>query len=77
MLTLLLMLYRIRGAILIGIFLTSIISWPRPTAVTLFPHTPAGDQLFDYFKQVVAFHPLQKVGNVIDVSTISTFSPIF
>jgi len=66
MFTLLLMLYRIRGAILIGIFLTSIISWPRPTAVTLFPHTPAGDQLFDYFKQVVTFHPLQKIGNVID-----------
>jgi len=61
-----LMLYRIRGAILIGIFFTSIVSWPRPTAVTYFPHTPAGDALFDYFKQVVNFRSLQKVGNVID-----------
>ncbi|KAJ7603824.1 permease family-domain-containing protein [Roridomyces roridus] len=65
-LTVLLMMYRVRGAILIGIFLTSIVSWPRPTAVTYFPHTTAGDALFDYFKQVVTFHRLQKVGNVID-----------
>ncbi|KAJ7350272.1 permease family-domain-containing protein [Mycena albidolilacea] len=65
-LTVLLMLYRVRGAILIGIFLTSIVSWPRPTAVTYFPHTPAGDALFDYFKQVVTFHRIQKVGNAID-----------
>lgn len=68
MLTVLLMLYRVRGAILIGIFLTSIVSWPRPTAVTYFPHTPDGDAMFDYFKQVVTFHPLQKVGNVMEVS---------
>ncbi|KAJ7124929.1 permease family-domain-containing protein [Mycena epipterygia] len=65
-LTVLLMLYRVRGAILIGIALTSIVSWPRPTAVTYFPHTDAGDALFDYFKQVVTFHRLQKVGNAID-----------
>ncbi|KAJ6593685.1 permease family-domain-containing protein [Mycena capillaripes] len=69
-LTVLLMLYRVRGAILIGIFLTSIVSWPRPTAVTYFPHTEAGDALFDYFKQVVTFHRLQKVGNVIDVRKV-------
>ncbi|KAJ7244342.1 permease family-domain-containing protein [Mycena rebaudengoi] len=67
-LTVLLMIYRVRGAILIGIFLTSIVSWPRPTAVTYFPHTAAGDVLFDYFKQVVTFHRLQRVGNAIDVS---------
>jgi AGZA family xanthine/uracil permease-like MFS transporter len=60
--------YRIRGAILIGIILTAIISWPRPTPVTYFPHTPTGDALFDYFKQVVTFHKLEKVGNVIDVN---------
>ncbi|KIM44094.1 hypothetical protein M413DRAFT_25573 [Hebeloma cylindrosporum] len=65
-LTVLMMMYRVRGAILIGILLTSIISWPRPTAVTYFPHTATGDALFDYFKQVVAFHKLEKVGNVID-----------
>ncbi|KAF7973797.1 hypothetical protein HWV62_14158 [Athelia sp. TMB] len=65
-LAVLLMLYRVRGAILIGIFLTSIISWPRPTAVTYFPHTEAGDALFDYFKQVATFHRLTHVANVLD-----------
>ena len=69
-LTVLLMIYRVRGAILIGIFLVSIISWPRPTVVTLFPHTTAGDAAFDYFKQVVNFRKLEKVGNALDVSVV-------
>jgi len=64
------MMYRVRGAILLGILLTSIVSWPRPTAVTYFPHTPTGDALFDYFKKVVTFHKLEKVGNAIDVSVL-------
>lgn len=65
------MIYRVKGAILIGIFLTSIVSWPRPTVVTFFPHTPAGDALFDYFKKVVTFHPLTHIGNALDVSGIN------
>ncbi|EJD38349.1 xanthine/uracil permease [Auricularia subglabra TFB-10046 SS5] len=64
--TVFLMLYRVKGAILMGIILTSIISWPRSTAVTAFPHTPTGDAAFDFFKKVVAFHPLQTIGNAID-----------
>ncbi|KAJ8091827.1 hypothetical protein PM082_021063 [Marasmius tenuissimus] len=70
-LTIILMLYRVRGALLIGIFLVSIISWPRPTAVTYFPHTEEGDALFDYFKKVVTFHTLDKVGNAINYSAYS------
>jgi AGZA family xanthine/uracil permease-like MFS transporter len=65
-LTLFLMIYRVKGAILIGIFLTSIISWPRGTPVTAFPHTDAGDAAFDFFKNVVAFRPLKYIGNSID-----------
>ena len=64
------MMYRIKGAILIGIFLTSIISWPRPTPVTYFPHTPAGDAAFEYFSKVVNFHKLEKVANALDVSQL-------
>ena len=67
-LTVFLMLYRVKAAILIGIFITSIISWPRPTSVTYFPHTAAGDAMFDFFKQVVTFWPLKHVGNALDVS---------
>lgn len=65
-LTILLMMYRVKGSLLIGIFLTSIISWPRNSAVTYFPHTAAGDQLFDFFKQGVTWHPLKHIGNVLD-----------
>lgn len=68
-LTVFLMLYRIKGAILVGIFLVSIISWPRPTQVTYFPHTPAGDASFAFFKQVVTFRPLKMIGNVIDYNS--------
>ncbi|KAF9652511.1 xanthine/uracil permease [Thelephora ganbajun] len=65
-LTVYLMMYRIRGAILIGIFLVSVISWPRSTPVTLFPHTNDGDAAFNFFNKVVAFKPLHMIGNVID-----------
>ncbi|KAI0739607.1 xanthine/uracil permease [Daedaleopsis nitida] len=64
-LTIFLMLYRVKGALLIGIFLTSIISWPRHTAVTYFPDTEAGDEAFNFFKQVVTFWPLKHTGNAI------------
>jgi len=60
------MMYRVKGAILIGIFLTSIISWPRGTRVTAFPHTDSGDAAFDFFKKVVTFHPIKLIGNAID-----------
>ncbi|GLA52252.1 hypothetical protein AnigIFM63604_009094 [Aspergillus niger] len=58
-LTALLMLYRVKGAVIIGILLVSIISWPRPTPVTYFPHTELGNSMFDFFKQVVTFHPIK------------------
>ncbi|CAE6412824.1 unnamed protein product [Rhizoctonia solani] len=64
--TTLLLLYRVRGAIIIGILLVSIISWPRTTSVTLFPHTAVGDSNFDFFKKVVTFHKLEKIGNALD-----------
>lgn len=61
MFTVLLMLYRVKGAIIAGILLVSIISWPRPTPVTYFPYTALGDDMFDFFKQVVTFHPIQRI----------------
>ena len=74
MLTVFLMLYRVKGALLIGIFLTSIISWPRTTPVTAFPHTDAGDAAFDFFKKVVTFRPLEYIGNALDVRS-SFYAP--
>lgn len=58
--TVLLMMYRVKGAIIFGILLVSIISWPRTTPVTYFPYTPIGDDSFDFFKKVVDFHKISK-----------------
>jgi hypothetical protein len=55
---------RLRGAMFIGVMFTSIVSW---LAVTYFPHTTLGDSGFDFFKQVVAFHPTT---NILDVRFI-------
>ncbi|KAL5458854.1 hypothetical protein PMIN07_006015 [Paraphaeosphaeria minitans] len=60
-LTLLLIMYRVKGAIIAGILLVSIISWPRGTAVTYFPHDALGDSSFDFFKQVVTFRPIKHI----------------
>jgi AGZA family xanthine/uracil permease-like MFS transporter len=64
--TVLLMMWRVRGAIIIGVLLVSIISWPRNSAVTSFPHTEAGDVNFDFFKKVVYFQPLTKIGGALN-----------
>lgn len=68
-LTTLLMLYRVKGAILFGIILVSIISWPRTSAATYFPmNDPVGDDNFNFFKQVVTFHEIGKTLDVQDWS---------
>ncbi len=58
-LTALLMTYKIRGAIIIGIAIVSIFSWPRDTSFTYFPPGFEGDDRFAFFKKVVTFHPIQ------------------
>ncbi|EGZ78109.1 hypothetical protein NEUTE2DRAFT_101712 [Neurospora tetrasperma FGSC 2509] len=63
-LTTVLMMYRVKGAIIAGIILISIISWPRTTEVTYFPYTAVGDDAFDFFKKVVDFHQIKHVLNV-------------
>lgn len=59
-LTVMLMMYRVKGAIIAGIALVSIISWPRGTAVTYFPYTAVGNDAFDFFKKVVDFHQISR-----------------
>ena len=61
-----LMMYRVKGAIIAGILLVSVISWPRDSSVTYFPHTPVGDSSFDFFKKVVTFHPIKNILAVQD-----------
>jgi AGZA family xanthine/uracil permease-like MFS transporter len=56
-----LLLYRVRGAILIAIVFVAITSWPRVNAVTYFPYTASGDLMFNYFKKVVTVHNMKDV----------------
>ncbi|KAJ3457515.1 hypothetical protein MRS44_014656 [Fusarium solani] len=61
-----LMAFRIKYALIIGIALVSMLSWPRNTPITYFPHSPEGDSRFDFFKQIVVFHPMEKTLNKLD-----------
>ncbi|CAO0791886.1 unnamed protein product [Mucor circinelloides] len=56
-----LLLYRVRGAILISIVFIAITSWPRNNAVTYFPYTTQGDLMFNFFKNVVSLHKMDHV----------------
>ncbi|KAK3352181.1 xanthine/uracil permease family protein-like protein, partial [Lasiosphaeria hispida] len=71
MVTVLLMAYKVKTAMIIGILLTSIISWPRTTSFTYFPYNDQGQSRFDFFKTVVGFHPIDKIlrANDWDVSS--------
>jgi AGZA family xanthine/uracil permease-like MFS transporter len=68
-----LILYRVKGALLIGITLVTIVSWPRGTEVTAFPHTAMGDTNFAFFKRIVTFKPLTMIANALDVRSSSYF----
>jgi len=61
-----LLLFRVKGAVLIGILFVSILSWIRNTPFTFFPNTPKGDEMFDYFRKVATFHPIQTVLGKMD-----------
>ncbi|KAF4452554.1 MFS transporter AGZA family xanthine uracil permease [Fusarium albosuccineum] len=65
-LTTYLMAFRVRYAFIIGIALVSILSWPRNTSITYFPYTDEGESRFEFFKKVVAFHPMKRTLNALD-----------
>ncbi|KAF2019006.1 hypothetical protein BU24DRAFT_458725 [Aaosphaeria arxii CBS 175.79] len=61
-----LMAFKVKSAMIAGIALVSIISWPRNTPVTYFPHNAEGDNRFDFFKKVASFHPINHTLNTLD-----------
>ncbi|WYZ46521.1 hypothetical protein EsH8_IX_000746 [Colletotrichum jinshuiense] len=61
-----LMSFRVKYALIMGIALVSILSWPRNTSITYFPYNEEGDNRFNFFKNVVSFHPIQHTLNVLD-----------
>jgi adenine/guanine/hypoxanthine permease len=42
----------------------------RNTSITYFPHTSEGDARFNFFSNVVSFHPIQRTLNKLDFSSI-------
>uniref|UniRef100_A0A0D9ZXJ9 Adenine/guanine permease AZG1 n=1 Tax=Oryza glumipatula TaxID=40148 RepID=A0A0D9ZXJ9_9ORYZ len=56
----------VKGAMIYGILFVTFISWPRNTAVTVFPDTPAGDESFGYFKKVFDVHRIQSTAGALD-----------
>ncbi|KAL9944566.1 hypothetical protein ACHAQF_008732 [Verticillium nonalfalfae] len=69
-----LMSFRVKYALIIGIALVSILSWPRNTDITYFPYTEDGEARFEFFKQIVTFHPIEHILNVLnwDISADKT-----
>ncbi|KAF1994617.1 hypothetical protein P154DRAFT_475754 [Amniculicola lignicola CBS 123094] len=61
-----LMTYKVKSAMIAGIALVSIMSWPRSTSFTYFPRNAMGDDRFEFFKKVANFHPIDKTLNVLD-----------
>ncbi|KAF1951448.1 hypothetical protein CC80DRAFT_496058 [Byssothecium circinans] len=60
-----LMTFKVKSAMIVGISLVTIISWPRDTSFTYFPHNALGDDRFNFFKKVAEFHPIRTL-NVLD-----------
>ena len=61
-LTALLLVYRVKGALLWPILLVAISSWPRGSnSVTLFPYTETGDSNWDFFKKVATWHSFELI----------------
>ncbi|KAI8819425.1 purine transporter [Fimicolochytrium jonesii] len=67
-----LMSYRVKGSLLIGIVFISAISWFRSTSITYFPYTDNGNSAFDYFKQVVDVPKIRHTAGALDFNLSSS-----
>ncbi|KAJ6395236.1 hypothetical protein OIU77_020492 [Salix suchowensis] len=77
----------VKGAMIYGIVIVTVISWFRNTAVTTFPYTEVGNSSYEYFKKVVDVHVIEKtagalsfkdaasiiVGSLLGTSPVTTF----
>ncbi|XP_030474803.1 adenine/guanine permease AZG2 [Syzygium oleosum] len=61
----------VKGSMIYGIVLVTVISWFRGTAVTYFPHTALGDERFNYFKKVVDFHKIKSTAGAISFANFN------
>lgn len=50
---------KVKGAMIYGILLVTLISWIRGTQVTYFPNTLQGNHSFQYFKKIMDVHKIE------------------
>ncbi|CAN0846797.1 Adenine/guanine permease AZG1 [Linum grandiflorum] len=62
----------IKGALIYGVVLVTVLSWFRNTPITAFPNTVTGNQEYDYFKAVVDIHAIQRTAGVLEFSGMGT-----
>ncbi|KAJ4704278.1 Adenine/guanine permease [Melia azedarach] len=55
----------IKGAMIYGVVLVTVISWFRNTAVTAFPNTASGNSAYQYFKKVVDVHVIKSTAGAL------------
>ncbi|XP_020218657.1 adenine/guanine permease AZG1 [Cajanus cajan] len=55
----------IKGGMIYGIVLVTVISWFRNTPVTVFPNTELGDAGYEYFKKVVDVHVIESTAGAL------------
>ncbi|XP_030542228.1 adenine/guanine permease AZG2 [Rhodamnia argentea] len=61
----------VKGSMIYGIVLVTVISWFRGTAVTYFPYTPLGDERFKYFKKIAGFHKIKSTAGAVSFANFN------
>ncbi|XP_031479135.1 adenine/guanine permease AZG2-like [Nymphaea colorata] len=61
----------VKGSMIYGIVVVTLVSWIRNTQVTVFPNTPEGDASYSYFKRVVDFHKIQSTAGAFSFNGFS------
>ncbi|KAJ6395235.1 hypothetical protein OIU77_020491 [Salix suchowensis] len=61
----------VKGAMIYGIVIVTVISWFRNTAVTTFPYTEVGNSSYEYFKKVVDVHVIEKTAGALSFKGMS------
>ncbi|KAK7340036.1 hypothetical protein VNO77_20728 [Canavalia gladiata] len=62
----------VKGAMIYGIILVTVISWFRNTSVTVFPNTELGDSEYRYFKKVVDVHVIKSTAGALSFKGMGT-----
>ncbi|URE10281.1 Permease family [Musa troglodytarum] len=63
---------KVKGSMIYGIVVVTLVSWFRGTSVSVFPDTATGNSNYEYFKKVVDFHMIKNTAGKISFSGFNT-----